>query len=225
MGDLAYWMVVGFLRGILSLVCRIEVSGTREVPAGPWILASNHLSHFDPPLLASAFTRPIDFLAMRELFHPAWFGFLMEKCNVIPISRERVDTKAFKIALDRLKAGRIVGIFPEGGLRAGKASVLEGAELTEGFSLLAMRSGCAVRPVVLVGSDQLYVARNWFRRPRVVVAVGEPISAPRVREDRKEWAEKLAGAMRALYVDVKKRHALEAVVLPKTPQERWRDGR
>ena len=172
MGDLAYWTVVGFLRGILSLVCRIEVSGTREVPAGPWILASNHLSHFDPPLLASAFTRPIDFLAMRELFHPAWFGFLMEKCNVIPISRERVDTKAFKIALLRLKAGRIVGIFPEGGLRAGKTSVLEGAELTEGFSLLAMRSGCAVRPVVLVGSDQLYVARNWFRRPRVVVAVG-----------------------------------------------------
>ena len=225
MGDLAYWTVVGFLRGILTLVCRIEVTETREVPAGPWILASNHLSHFDPPLLASAFTRPIDFLAMRELFHPAWFGFLMEKCNVIPISRERVDTKAFKIALDRLKAGRIVGIFPEGGLRAGKTSVLEGAELTEGFSLLAMRSGCAVRPVVLVGSDQLYVARNWFRRPRVVVAVGEPISAPRVREDRKKWAQKLAKAMRALYVDVKKRYALEAVVLPKTPQERWRDGR
>jgi len=142
MGDLAYWAVVDFLRGILSLVCRIEVSGTREVPAGPWILASNHLSHFDPPLLASAFARPIDFLAMRELFQPAWFGFLMEKCHVIPISRERVDTKAFKIALLRLKAGRIVGIFPEGGLRAGKTSVLEGAELTEGFSLLAMRSGC-----------------------------------------------------------------------------------
>jgi len=225
MGDLAYWTVVGFLRGILSLVCRIEVSGTRKVPAGPWILASNHLSHFDPPLLASAFTRPIDFLAMRELFQPAWFGFLMEKCHVIPISRERVDTKAFKVALLRLKTGRIVGIFPEGGLRAGKTSVLEGAELTEGFSLLAMRSGCAVRPVVLVGSDQLYVARNWFRRPQVVVAVGEPIPAPRMKEDRKEWVEKLAGAMRALYVDVKKRHALETVVLPKTPQDRWRDGR
>ena len=223
--DLAYWTVVGFLRGILSLVCRIEVSGTHAVPAGPWILASNHLSHFDPPLLASAFARPIDFLAMRELFQPAWFGFLMQKCHVIPISRKRVDTKAFKIALDRLKTGRIVGIFPEGGLRSGKTSVLEGAALTEGITLLAARSGCVIRPVVLVGSDQLYVARNWFRRPRVVVAVGEPISAPRVREDRKEWAEKLAGAMRALYVDVKKRYALEAVVLPKTPQERWRDGR
>jgi 1-acyl-sn-glycerol-3-phosphate acyltransferase len=79
--------------------------------------------------------------------------------------------------------------------------------------------------VVLVGSDQLYVAKNWFRRPRVVVAVGDPIPAPLDREDRKEWAEKLAGAMRALYVDVKKKYALEAVVLPKTPQERWRDGR
>ena len=225
MGDLAYWTVVGFLRGILSLVCRIEVSGTREVPAGPWILASNHLSHFDPPLLASAFTRPIDFLAMRELFQPAWFGFLMEKCHVIPISRERVDTNAFKTALLRLKAGRIVGIFPEGGLRAGKASVLEGAALTEGITLLAARSGCAVRPVVLVGSDQLYVARNWLRRPRVVVAVGKPIPSPMRGESRKDWAAKLARSMQALYVEVKKSYQLEAIVLPKTPQERWRDGR
>jgi 1-acyl-sn-glycerol-3-phosphate acyltransferase len=225
MRDLAYWMVGGFLRGILSLVCRIEVSGTHAVPAGPWILASNHLSHFDPPLLAIAFARPIDFLAMRELFQPAWFGFLMEKCHVIPISRERVDTKAFKIALDRLKAGRIVGIFPEGGLRAGKTSVLEGAALTEGISLLAARSGCAVRPVVLVGSDQLYVARNWSRRPRVVVAVGKPIPSPMRGESRKDWAAKLARSMQALYVEVKKSYQLEVIVLPKTPQERWRDGR
>ena len=99
MVDLPYWTVVNLLRGILSPVCRIEVRGTRQVPAGPWILACNHLSHFDPPLIAGAFSRPIDFLAMRELFQPAWFGSLMKKCHVISVGREDVDTAAFKTVL------------------------------------------------------------------------------------------------------------------------------
>lgn len=225
MVDLPYWTVVNLLRGILSPVCRIEVRGTRQVPAGPWILACNHLSHFDPPLIAGAFPRPIDFLAMRELFQPAWFGALMRKCHVISVGREEVDTAAFKTVLKRLQSGRIVGVFPEGGLRAGATSVLEGARIKEGISLLAAQSGCSVRPAVIVGSDQLYVARNWLRRPRVVVAVGEPIPALSKKESRKEWVEKLASEMRKLYAEVRERHRLEEVVLPKTPQERWKAGR
>ena len=216
---------MNLLRGILSPVCRIEVRGTRQVPAGPWILACNHLSHFDPPLIAGAFSRPIDFLAMRELFQPAWFGALMRKCHVISVGRDEVDTAAFKTVLKRLQSGRIVGVFPEGGLRAGATSVLEGARIKEGISLLAAQSGCSVRPAVIVGSDQLYVARNWLRRPRVVVAVGEPIPALSKKESRKEWVEKLASEMRKLYAEVRERHRLEEVVLPKTPQERWKAGR
>jgi len=225
MVDLPYWTVVNLLRGILSPVCRIEIRGTRQVPAGPWILACNHLSHFDPPLIAGAFSYPIDFLAMRELFQPAWFGFLMRICRVIPVGRKQADTTALKTALHRLKAGRIVGVFPEGGLRAGKTSVLEGALLTEGVSLLSSRSGCPVRPAVIVGSDQLYVGRNWLRRPRVVIAVGNPIPALIRGEDRKEWMARLGEEMRSLYGEVKRSHRLEEVVLPKTPQERWKAGR
>jgi 1-acyl-sn-glycerol-3-phosphate acyltransferase len=225
MVDLPYWMVVNLLRGILSPVCRIELRGTRAVPTGPWILACNHLSHFDPPLIAGAFSRPIDFLAMRELFQPVWFGFLMRSCRVIPVGRKQADTTALKTALHRLKAGRIVGVFPEGGLRAGETSVLDGAPLTEGVSLLSSRSGCPVRPAVIVGSDQLYVGWNWLRRPRVVIAVGKPIPAPRGKLDRKGWSDQLASEMRKLYDEVKRSHRLEEVVLPKTPQERWKAGR
>ncbi|MCX6934905.1 MAG: lysophospholipid acyltransferase family protein [Verrucomicrobia bacterium] len=225
MADLAYWTVVNSLRALFSPVCRLEESGTRKVPAGPWILASNHLSHFDPTIIAGAFSRPIDFLAMRELFRPAWFGLIMRSCNVIPVGRKQADTTALKTALTRLKAGRIVGVFPEGGLRAGATSVLEGSALTEGVSLLAAKSGCPVRPCLIVGSDQLYVGRNWFRRPRVVVAVGKPIPAPARGEKRKDWTEKLARAMRSLFEEVKERHSLEEIVWPKTPQERWKAGR
>ncbi|NBR69613.1 MAG: 1-acyl-sn-glycerol-3-phosphate acyltransferase [Verrucomicrobia bacterium] len=225
MHDLPYWTVVNTLRGILSPACRIEVSGTREVPAGPWILASNHLSHFDPPLIAGAFDRPIDFLAMRELFQPVWFGFLLRKINVIPVRRGHGDTTALKTALGRLRQGRIVGVFPEGGLRSGAASVLGGSKLTEGVWLLAAKSKCPVRPAVIVGSDQLYVGANWIRKPRVVVAVGNPIPAPAPKEERLVWTEALAERMRDLFAEVRKRHALEEVVLPKTAQERWKAGR
>jgi 1-acyl-sn-glycerol-3-phosphate acyltransferase len=225
MVDVPYWTVVNLLRGILSPVCRIEIRGTRDVPTGPWILACNHLSHFDPPLIAGAFSRPIDFLAMRELFQPPWFGSLMRKCHVISVGRDDVDTAAFKTVLKRLQGGRIVGVFPEGGLRAGATSVLEGARMKEGISLLAAKSGCCVRPAVIVGSDQLYVGRNWLRRPRVVIAVGNPIPAPIRGEERKEWVARLGEEMRSLYEEVKREHRLEDVVLPKTPQERWKAGR
>lgn len=225
MANIPYWMVVRTLRGMLGTVCRLETHGTQDVPAGPWILACNHLSHFDPPLVAGAFRRPLDFLAMRELFRPAWFGFLLKKCGVISLGRGQVDTAALKEALTRLKQGRIVSLFPEGGLRAGESSVLQGAPLKEGIFLLATKAGCPVRPAVIVGSDQLYLGRNWWRRPRVVVAVGPPLAAPRRGDKREVWVKKLAEAMRLLYEEAKVRHALEPEVLPKTAQERWAAGR
>ncbi len=225
MADAAYWTVVRGLGGFFSCFCQMETHRTREVPPGPWILACNHLSHFDPPLIAGAFHRPLDFLAMRELFQPAWFGFLLRAIGVIPVGRRQADTTALKEALRRLEKGRIVCVFPEGGLRAGVTSVLGGAELTEGVALLAARSQVAVRPAVIVGSDQLYVRRNWIRRPRVVVAVGEPISPPSVKESRSSWVKRLGQAMRQVYAEAQPRHRLAPHELPHTPQERWKAGR
>lgn len=225
MVDAAYWTVVHGLGGFLSCFCRVETHRTREVPAGPWILACNHLSHFDPPLIAGAFRQPLDFLAMRELFRPAWFGFLLRAANVIPVGRRQADTAALKAALQRLEKGRIVCVFPEGGLRAGSTSVLGGADLTEGVALLAARAEVPVRPAVIVGSDQLYVRQNWGRRPRIVVAAGEPISPPGKGEKRGDWVHRLGEEMRKVYESARLRHQLKPHELPHTPQERWKKGR
>lgn len=225
MPDAAYWTVVRGLQGFLSCFCRVEARRTREVPPGPWILACNHLSHFDPPLIAGAFRQPLDFLAMRELFQPAWFGYLLRSIGVIPVGRRQADTPALKEALQRLRHGRILCVFPEGGLRAGSASVLGGADLTEGVALLAARSGVPVRPAVIVGSDQLYVCRNWWRRPRIVVAAGEAMSPPGAREERSGWVGNLGREMRKLYESIRHQHQLHPHELPHTAQERWKLGR
>jgi len=221
----AYWTVVHGLKGFFSCFCRVEAHQTRGVPAGPWILACNHLSHFDPPLIAGAFRRPLDFLAMRELFRPSWFGFLLRAANVIPVGRRQADTAALKAALQRLENGRIVCVFPEGGLRAGETSVLGGADLTGGVALLAARAEVPVRPAVIVGSDQLYVRQNWIRRPRVVVVVGEPIPPPAAKESRSGWVKRLGEEMRRIYAEARQRHRLASHELPHTPQERWKAGR
>jgi 1-acyl-sn-glycerol-3-phosphate acyltransferase len=162
---------------------------------------------------------------MRELFRPAWFGSLLRAANVIPVGRRQADTTALKAALQRLKKGRIVCVFPEGGLRAGATSVLGGAELTEGVALLASRAQVPVRPAVIVGSDQLYVGQNWTRRPRVLVATGEAILPPTQKEKRSGWVKQLGQEMRKVYEEARRRHKLHPHELPHTPQERWRAGR
>ena len=225
MSDVAYWAVVHGFKGFFSCFCRVETHQARDVPPGPWILACNHLSHFDPPLIAGVFRRPLDFMAMRELFRPAWFGFLLRSANVIPVGRRQADTTALKAALQRLRKGRIVCVFPEGGLRAGATSVLGGAELTEGVALLASRAQVPVRPAVIVGSDQLYVGQNWIRRPRVLVAVGETMPPPAQREKRSGWVKKLGHEMRRVYEEARLRHGFQPHELPHTPQERWKAGR
>ncbi|NBU68735.1 MAG: 1-acyl-sn-glycerol-3-phosphate acyltransferase [Verrucomicrobia bacterium] len=225
MSDVAYWTVVHGLKGVFSCFCRVETHRTREVPAGPWILACNHLSHFDPPLIAGAFRKPLDFLAMRELFRPAWFGSLLRAANVIPVGRRQADTAALKAAIRRLEKGRIVCVFPEGGLRAGSTSVLGGADLTEGVALLAARAEVPVRPAVIVGSDQLYAGQNWTRRPRILVAVGEPMPPPGKQEKRSGWVQRLGEEMRKVYEEARHRHKLHPHELPHTPQERWKAGR
>src|SRR5437016_4831046 len=75
---------------------------------------------------------------------------------------------------------RVVGIFPEGGIRDGPRSVLEGAPPKPGTAALAQMAGAPILPCAIVGSDRLYNPRMWLplRRVRVWIAFGEPIFAP-----------------------------------------------
>ncbi len=133
-----YRLAVGILRGILFFGARVRVNQEAELPEGACIVASNHISHFDPPLISGSFRREfrrdIDWLAMQELFaHPAGKRFF-EGANVIPVNRGGGDRTSLRVALRRLALGRAVGIFPEGGIRDGEASILNGAPMKAGVA-------------------------------------------------------------------------------------------
>src|SRR5882757_5655167 len=121
------------LKGLLALVTKTHVlHRERTRLPGGWLLVANHISHFDPPFLTVAALRKIDWMATRELYAPGLVSLWMHAVDTFPVDREKVDRAAVKEAVARLRKGRVVGIFPEGGIRDGAASVLEGAPLKSG---------------------------------------------------------------------------------------------
>src|SRR5947199_6544726 len=146
--------------------------------AGGFLLASNHISHFDPPIISSVVRRKIDWMAMAEFFPIPGLGHFLRAVDALPAARERADRKTIRSAIERLKNGRVVGVFPEGGIRDGAQSLLEGAPLRAGASALAHIAQVPILPCVILGSDRLYAKRSWLpiRRTPVWIAFGRPIT-------------------------------------------------
>jgi 1-acyl-sn-glycerol-3-phosphate acyltransferase len=222
---LCRWLV----RGVFSLVCRVKVVYFGEVPAGTgYLLASNHISHFDPPFLGSRFRRYVDWMAMEELFLNRASATLMDWLCAFKVRRDGSDRTGIRTALRRLEKGRVVGVFPEGGIRAGKGSIINGAPMWPGVSALCVLSGKPVVPSVILGTDRLYLKSNWFpfRRVPVWIAFGEaifpPANVPRGCA-RELVQESLAQAFVSLKEKLILEFRLEEADLPTTPQTRKRE--
>jgi 1-acyl-sn-glycerol-3-phosphate acyltransferase len=172
-----YHGIVASLRILLHFGARVRVLKFGAMPDGACVMVSNHISHFDPALLSGWMPRKIDWLAMAELFGAAWSKAAFTWLDVIPVDRHGDDRQALRHAMRRLDRGRMIGVFPEGGIRDGERSILAGADMREGAFLLAAKAGCPVVPVVILGSERLYNRRNWlpWRRAKVYIAIGEPV--------------------------------------------------
>ena len=123
---------------------------------GAWILAANHISHFDPLLITATVPRKIDWMAMADLFRGRLLGAWLRASDCFPVVRFKPDRAALRTAIVRLEAGHAVGMFPEGGLRDGAASVLGGAPLLRGIRAVAQMAHAPLVPCVILGSDRLY---------------------------------------------------------------------
>jgi 1-acyl-sn-glycerol-3-phosphate acyltransferase len=198
--------------------------------AGGFLLASNHISHFDPFIISGVVRRKIDWVAMAEFFSLPVIGLFLRAVDAFPAARDRADRKTIRTAIERLRKQRIVGIFPEGGIRDGARSLLEGAPLRPGAATLAHMARVPILPCVIVGSDRLYAAKNWlpFRRVPVWIAFGNPISHfPDLEKNaaRATIERELAAAFKNLYAELREKFALTAHDLPHPPRERMKCSR
>jgi len=192
---------------------------------GGFLLATNHISHFDPFIISSVVRRKIDWMAMAEFFPLPLLGFLLRAVDAFPADRNRADRRTIRTAIERLKDGRIVGLFPEGGIRDGARSLLEGAPLRPGASTLAHLAGVPILPCVILGSDRLYSKKRWLplRRTPIWIAFGNPI--PHFPDLEKPAAracieQELAAAFKLLYVELREKFSLTPDELPHPPRER-----
>lgn len=173
MSSVAYAILWVLARTVARLFFGFRVVGS--VPKqGGLLVAANHASYFDIPLLGCGMFRRAWYLGRSDLFVPGVKGIL-QWLGWIPLKLGRLDRKAFDRAIALIKAGKVVVIFPEGGrsldgrLRNAKA----------GLGMIVAQTGCPVVPAYLKGTFD--VLPTGAKRPRfhpVSVSFGPPLSFP-----------------------------------------------
>lgn len=223
MGVLAYRATCAALRVLLGYTSRIQIDLPEGLPEPPFLFACNHISHFDPPILSARLPFQIDWLADVELFrHPLGRAYF-RSVNAFPVDRKAPGRESIRSAVERLHSGAVVGIFPEGGIRHEASSVLGGAAIKPGVSVIARLAGVPIVPGVILGSDRLYDPAAWrrWRSVPVWVRVGRPLERQSSAKDSKEGAERaLADAMRKLSGEIVEMHRLGGEDLPADPKRR-----
>ncbi|MBC3535861.1 lysophospholipid acyltransferase family protein [Megasphaera hominis] len=148
------YAVIRFLFNVATyLWLGMKVFGAEHVPRkGAFIMASNHASYFDPPLVGTAMRhRLIHFMAKEELFRNPLMGWFLRYVRTFPVHRGRVDRKALLEALRVLKSGEVLGIFPEGTSK--DQGVL--GPFHEGVAMIAIHAQAPVLPTAIINSRQL----------------------------------------------------------------------
>ena len=169
----------------LCLPWRVKVHGARSVPtSGAVILAANHIGVLDGPALVAMTRRPTFALVKREAFTGA-VGQLLSQVGQISLNRREIDPQAIRRAVQVLRAGKVLAVFPEGVRSGGEVAWAKG-----GAAYLAMVSGAPIVPVAILGTREPGQFKNQvprLRRP-IHVVYGEPFNVPRSSWPRRKAA-------------------------------------
>src|SRR4029079_5442354 len=146
------------------------------------ILASNHASYLDPPLVGSGVKRDINYLARDTLFRYPVVGWVLRNWNTVPVDRDGGGAKGLKMILDRLLAGGTIILFPEG--TRSRDGGLQPAR--SGIGLTVIKSTAPVVPVRVFGTYEAFGRHMRFPHPhRIMVKYGKPMRFEKLREDAK----------------------------------------
>src|SRR5216684_9363269 len=153
----------------------LRSDGTERIDRGKrYILIANHHSYFDIPCIFATIPQPIRFMAKKSLFSIPIFGWAIGRAGFIPIDRKnrRTAVKSFDLAVERIRRGNTIVIFPEEGRSRERAM----RPFQRGGFLLALRSGLPILPVAIVGTFDVFSAHAKRVTPGpVTIKVGTPI--------------------------------------------------
>jgi len=162
-----YSLAKSVIRAVLGAATGWEVVGREQIPrSGGLIVAANHISFWDPPLIGSVLPREVHFLAKEELFSNPVFGALIRSYNAIPIRRGMVDLSGMARAVEALRRGETMMMFPEGTrMRDGQLHPAR-----PGVGMMAVNADVPIVPCFISGSSR---PGRWLtRRTRVRISFG-----------------------------------------------------
>jgi len=162
------WEIIRVILHIIFFITmRIRLRGRYNLPRkGPYIIAANHLSWLDIPLVPTFVPQKVIFMAKEELFHGK-VGWLVRFLGAFPVKRGEGDRQAIRAADEQLKQNKIFMIFPEG-TRSKTCTMAKG---NPGLGMIALRAGVPVVPVAIWGSEH---GLKKFGAP-ITISYGEPL--------------------------------------------------
>ncbi len=200
-----YGAVRILFRAIARPLFAFRVEGVESVPReGPGVVVALHRSWLDPVAIGGAFPRPVRFLVRGRVYERWWARWFYRAMGAIPVGDGAPGIAALRGALRRMREGEIVGVFPQGTIRANGAM----GPLYPGAALLAVHGRGPVIPVAIRGSSRAWPhGRRLPRRAPVAVKIGDPIPPPTRGPggSLEEMLLRIEGALRALAEDAEVR--------------------
>src|SRR5580704_13915274 len=176
-----------FFRLLYAVYFRWQVYNPERVPLkGGVVLAANHASFLDPPLVGSGLHRQINYLARASLFNNPLVGWVLRKWSAIPVDRDGGGAAGLNAILERLLDGGAIIMFPEGTLT--KDGKLQPAR--SGIGLTVIKSDAVVIPVRTFGTFECYNRKIKFHLPKqLAVKYGEPMRFEKLRAEAKDCSK------------------------------------
>ncbi|OQY44196.1 MAG: hypothetical protein B6242_13135 [Anaerolineaceae bacterium 4572_78] len=182
-----YMLLRVFFIIVSKLIAKVEISGLENVPLDkPFILASNHLTFLDSPILMLALPVQITALVARKWEKIKWARFFLNIGGAIFIHRDKIDTKALRASLKVLKEGGVLGIAPEG-TRSRTGGLIQAKP---GVAYLSSKISVPILPVGISGHANFESDLRNLKRFPVHVNIGKLIYLPQA-ELRGVYASKI----------------------------------
>lgn len=218
--DRAYGPIITFTRfGFMSLRLKLMITGSEHIPAtGGAVLAANHTGYMDFTFIGAAARergRLVRFLCKKEIFDHPLGGPVMRSMHHVSVDRE-AGTASFSQSLRLLKAGELIGIFPEGTV----SRSFEPIEFQSGATALAAASNVPLLPIAIWGSQRVWTKARKPAFPRhrtpIMVAVGEPMFFER-RENHDAATERVRERIAEMLTALQVAYADQ----PRNNNDRW----
>ena len=152
-----------------KLVYRLEVYGKENIPNdNNFIIAANHLSTLDPPLVCAVMNRGVAYMAKKELFENPFMRWWLNWLGAFAVDREKLSVSTIKTVKNLKETDWVLGIFPQGTRQeAGEIS-----HITKGFATLAKSTQCGILPIGITGTQEV---KRIPYTGKIIVRIGKVI--------------------------------------------------